>query len=223
MNNLDYLKYSTKEPAEFVVIWLHGLGASGDDFANFPKSLTWPANAKIRFLFPHAPFKPVSINMMQVMRAWYDIKSPNLSIEPDLVSIEQSCQQIEQMIDDCIKQGIKSENIIVAGFSQGGALTAYLALTTTKKLAGAIVLSGYLISSDKIKTALADKSMPKLKFFIGHGNFDSVVDYQLGKDLASTLENTNHLVSFNSYDQDHGVCPLELRDVADWILARFNI
>ncbi|EKD73965.1 MAG: carboxylesterase [uncultured bacterium] len=196
------------------VIWLHGLGADGNDFVPIVSELK--LNIPLRFVFPHAPLIPVTINNGYVMRAWYDIVSMNMNQHADQVGIDDSVKKLQQLIEREKQSGIPYERIILAGFSQGAVIALTTGLTFQKQLAGIIALSGYLPHSEQvIKTSNPlYKSTP---IFIGHGTEDPIVPYPLGEKTYQTLKNYNYTISWHSYTMPHSVCQEEIQDIAKWL------
>ena len=180
--SLDCHVIEPTNTAQWCVIWLHGLGADGYDFAPIVSELGLPAHHTIRFVFPHAPKRPVSINHGMIMRAWYDIAFDGLNRQIDLQGVTQSAAAIETLIDEQIQQGISSEQIIIAGFSQGGAITLTLATQTSRPLAGFMALSTYLPQVDNQPPVTnTNKNTPILMV---HGTADNVVPISLGRQAA---------------------------------------
>ena len=198
------------ETTRFSVIWLHGLGADGNDFVPVVEAMNLPDNAGIRFVFPHAPVQPVTINGGMEMRSWYDIKVPNLAAEPDYEGIQASVDSVNNIIDAEIKRGTAEDHIIIAGFSQGGLVA--LATGLHRKLRGIIALSCYLP-----KTLYPAKvSMP---VFIGHGSFDDVVPVAQGELLETILKDIGSTVTANYYPMAHSVSAEEILDIKEWLMA----
>lgn len=203
-------------PAKKTVIWLHGLGADGNDFVPIVPELKLPASLGVRFLFPHAPIMPVTINSGYQMRAWYDIVSLSLDQHIDQTSMTKSVRLIGQIIEQEINRGIAIENIMLAGFSQGAVIALMTALFYPKRLAGIIALSGYLpmMNEALAKTSPVNKSIP---IFMGHGTEDGVVPLNLGKAAYLTLQAAHYNVSWHSYPMAHAVCMEEIQDLSRWL------
>jgi len=196
------------------VIWLHGLGADGHDFEPVIPELNLPADAAIRFVFPHAPSIPVTINGGMVMPAWYDILDINIDHNTDLGGIMKSSGQITDLVRREIERGISSGRIILAGFSQGGVIAYQTALTCTEPLAGMLALSSYLASWKTIEPSPANNALPIL---ICHGLYDPVVPESLGKQAAALLEQMGYQPEYKTYPMQHQVCAEEIRDISEWI------
>ncbi|MDA1371060.1 MAG: carboxylesterase [Proteobacteria bacterium] len=196
------------------IIWLHGLGADGNDFAPVVPQLALPDSFGIRFVFPHAPSIPVSINNGYVMPAWYDIKQLDIDRHVDVEQLLQSAQWIHDLIGREIERGIASERIIVAGFSQGGAVAFEAALTYPGPLAGIMALSTYFATAGSIQINPIHNTIP---IMICHGTMDQVVPESLGLKSLATLQNLGFVPEYNSYPMEHAVCPQEIADIGTWI------
>ena len=196
------------------IIWLHGLGADGNDFAPIVPQIDLSFDFGVRFIFPHAPSIPVTINNGYVMPAWYDIKQMDVDRHVDIGQLQESASWVHNLIDREISRGIPSNKIIVAGFSQGGAVSFEAALTYSQPLAGIMALSTYFATSKTVKINMVNKSIPVL---ICHGALDPVVPESLGKKSLSTLESLGFDVQYHSYPIDHAVCPQEIEDIGQWI------
>ena len=201
------------------IIWLHGLGASGHDFEPLVPFLKINATLPIWYIFPHAPSIPVTINNNFVMPAWYDIYSLERGSEIDEDGIKNSSNRIANLIEDIEREGIPSDRIIIAGFSQGGVIAIETALTYPKRLAGLISLSSYFPTYKSIKPIEANSNVPIL---ICHGIKDPVVTEDMGEKTYQTLTQMGYKVEYNTYNTEHNVIPEELEDIGDWIEARFT-
>lgn len=212
---LAYLETNTGKTVNSSVIWLHGLGANGHDFHGMIPQLHLPTHMAIRFIFPHAPTRPVSINGGYAMPAWFDIFGLNETSKQDEVGIRKSQIQINDLIAQQIASGISSHRIILAGFSQGGALALYAALRYPQPLAGVIGLSTFLPLADSLE---AEKQHANLPIFLGHGQQDPVVPFYLGEMSRTILQNANYPISWHSYqDLAHSVSQEEINDVSAWL------
>ncbi|ALB02113.1 carboxylesterase [Francisella persica ATCC VR-331] len=222
------MNYELIEPlvqAKFCVIWLHGLGADGHDFIDvvnyFDVSLD-----EIRFVFPHADVIPVTINMGMQMRAWYDIKSldaNSLNRIVDVDGINTSIQKLNKLIVNQIEQGIPPENIILAGFSQGGVIATYTAITSQRKLGGVMALSTYLPAWDDFKEKITsvNKGLPIL---VCHGTDDQVLPEVLGHNLSDNLKSNGFANEYRHYiGMQHSVCMEEIKDISEFIAKTFKI
>ena len=201
------------------VIWLHGLGASGHDFEPVVPQLGLDADMAVRFIFPHAPNRPVTINGGMVMPAWYDILEMSLERKVDVNQIEESAQQIEDLIAREVERGVKPEHIVIAGFSQGGAVAYHVALGYPERLAGLMTLSTYLATNDNISYSDANKDMPIL---IEHGTHDPVVPAILGEQAKQLLSEKGYNVAYHTYPMAHQVCMPQIQNIGKWLNKVLN-
>jgi phospholipase/carboxylesterase len=202
------------------VIWLHGLGADGHDFEGIVPSLNLDDKPGIHFIFPNAPVQAVTINGGAKMRAWYDILEMSMEREVDVSGIYQSVAAIELLIREEITKGIPSENILLAGFSQGGVIALHTGLKYPQKLAGIVALSTYLPTLEqlKIERSPTNSAMP---IFMGHGILDSVVDVEIGKKAADGLIAMGYDIRWHDYVIEHSVCVEEVEHIANFINTVF--
>ena len=196
------------------VIWLHGLGASGHDFEPVVPQLGLDADMAVRFIFPHAPNRPVTVNGGMVMPAWYDILEMSLERKVDVNQIEESAQQIEDLMAREVERGVKPEHIVIAGFSQGGAVAYHVALGYPERLAGLMTLSTYLATNDNISYSTANKDMPIL---IEHGTHDPVVPAILGEQAKQLLSEKGYNVAYHTYPMAHQVCMPQIQNIGKWL------
>ena len=201
------------------VIWLHGLGASGHDFEPVVPQLGLDADMAVRFIFPHAPNRPVTINGGMVMPAWYDILEMSLERKVDVNQIEESAQQIQDLIAREVERGVKPEHIVIAGFSQGGAVAYHVALGYPERLAGLMTLSTYLATNDNISYSDANKDMPIL---IEHGTHDPVVPAILGEQAKQLLSEKGYNVTYHTYPMAHQVCMPQIQNIGKWLNKVLN-
>lgn len=208
------------EPAQ-AVIWLHGLGADGHDFEPIVPMLGLHRTAATRFVFPHAPVRPVTINGGMRMRAWYDIRGFELSRDQDEAGILASAAAVTALVQRENERGIPDERIVIAGFSQGGAIAVHAALRHPRRLAGLLALSTYLLFPQRLEPErhAANANLP---VFMGHGTQDPVVPVHLGKELAARLGELGHPVTWRRYPMPHAVSPEEISDIGDWLVRRFD-
>ena len=201
------------------VIWLHGLGADGHDFEPIVNELS--LEHTVRFVFPNAPHMPVSINNGMVMPAWYDIKADAIDQEQDEAGILKSQQSLLALIEREEQRGIGSDKIILAGFSQGGAIALHTAVRYSQPLAGVMGLSTYLPLADSLENEVhvANKTMP---FFIAHGVSDTIIPVQLASNTCVILNKHYEQVQFKTYPMEHSVCPEEIDDISGWINNCFS-
>lgn len=195
------------------IIWLHGLGADGNDFASIVPELRLPPSLPVRFIFPHAPAIPVTINNGYVMPAWYDIVEIDVKRRVDEVQLIKSAAAVHALIDREVERGVESRRIVVAGFSQGGAVIIHAALTCPRSLAGALVLSSYFPTADTIEVGSANTQLPVL---VCHGSYDPVVNESLGKLAEQNLKDLGHRTRYRSYPMEHTICLEEIRDISSW-------
>lgn len=213
---LEAVEMTTGPAPTAAIIWLHGLGADGHDFEPIVPHLAWPGAPAIRYVFPHAPIRPVTINGGMAMRAWYDIVNSSLGRDHDQQGITTSMGQAAALVDREIERGIAAERIVVAGFSQGGAIAVQVALRYPQQLAGLVALSTYLVLDDRLdgERSLANQGIP---VFTGHGTTDPVVPCHLGEQAAQRLRGLGHPVEFHDYPMPHSVCPEEITDLTAWL------
>lgn len=202
------------KPIERAVIWLHGLGASGHDFEPVVPQLGLDNDMAVRFIFPHAPQIPVTINGGMVMPAWYDILEMSLDRKIDVAQIEKSSKQIRDLIQREIERGVKPEHIVIAGFSQGGAVAYHVALSYPQRLAGLMTLSTYLATNDSLSYSDINKDLPIL---IEHGVQDPVVPVVLGQQAQQLLTDKGYNIEFNTYPMAHQVCMPQIQNIGKWL------
>ncbi|WP_182405531.1 alpha/beta hydrolase [Psychrobacter sp. GP33] len=196
------------------VIWLHGLGASGHDFEPVVPQLGLADDMAVRFIFPHAPERSVTINGGMVMPAWYDILEMSIERKVDVSQIETSAQQITDLINREIERGIKPEYIVIAGFSQGGAVAYHLALSYPQRLAGLMALSTYFATNETLDYSTSNKDMPIL---IEHGTYDPVVPVVLGEQAQQLLSAKGYPVEYRTYPMAHQVCMPQIQGIGMWL------
>ena len=204
------------------VIWMHGLGATGHDLATIPLQLGLPSNLAVRHIFPHAPSIPVTINQGLVMPAWYDIQSFGARSE-DESGIRQTSNCINQLITREVERGIESNKIVIAGFSQGGAMALFAGLRSSQALAGIMVLSAYLLLAEKLDGE-ANKANKQTPIFQAHGLSDSTVPIEFGMFARDELIRSGYSVEWHEYLMPHQICPEELNDIGLWVtkVLRFD-
>jgi len=213
---LDYVELMPGQAPIASIIWLHGLGADGHDFANIVPELNLAKEFAIRFIFPHAPVRPVTINAGYMMRAWYDITGFDLQSREDESGIRQSQQAIHELIEFEKKQGIPSERIILAGFSQGGAIALHTGLRYPEKLGGILALSTYLPLNASLPQE-ASAINKDISIFMAHGDQDNIVPLTYAQIAKQFLVNNGHQVEFHTYPMAHSVCAEEIVDIAMWL------
>jgi phospholipase/carboxylesterase len=214
MSELSYVEQTPREPANCAVIWLHGLGADGNDFVPIVPHLAQPEGINPRFIFPHATCIPVTINNGMQMPAWYDILEMSLDRKVDAEQLKRSADAAIALVEREIERGIPAERIVLAGFSQGGAVAYEAALSYGKQLAGIMALSTYLATKDSVKLNPAQADTPIL---IHHGAMDPVVPQQLGEQARDWLQARDYQVNFKSYPMQHQVSPEQINDIRNWL------
>jgi phospholipase/carboxylesterase len=216
----DGVEVETGPNPEWAVIWLHGLGADGHDFEPIVPELVeddWPA---LRFVFPHAPVRAVTINNGMQMRAWYDILGLEIAQRQDEAGVRESIRFVQALIERENARGVPGERIVIAGFSQGGAIALAAALRHPARLGGVVALSTYLpiAESTGAERSEVNRATP---VFMAHGSLDPVVGHALGLMSRGYLEQLGYQVEWHSYSMPHSVCAEEIEDLARWLGARF--
>lgn len=196
------------------VIWLHGLGADGHDFEPIVPELRLPESMKLRFVFPHSPSIPVTINGGVVMPAWYDILSLGSERSLNLEQLLASAQAVQDLIDREVARGIDTHRIVLAGFSQGGAVNYQAGLTYPKPLAGMLALSTYFPTADDVELAEANRNLPVAVF---HGRFDPMVLESLAQDAMVKLRAKGLEPVYKNYPMEHAVCAEEIADISAFL------
>jgi len=213
---LDAIEITTGDAPRLAVVWLHGLGADGHDFEPIVPELR--VNVPVRFVFPHAPVRPVTINGGMQMRAWYDILGFDRRAKEDAAGIQASAAAVTELIDREIERGLSSDRIVLAGFSQGGAIALHTALRSPKPLAGVLALSTYL----PLATTLASErsaANAAIPLFMAHGTDDPVLPFGLAETSRRALEALGYVVDWHAYRMAHSVCMEEVRAIGAWLSA----
>jgi len=216
----ECVEVTTGENPVGSVIWLHGLGADGHDFEPIVPELHLPAELPLRFVFPHAPVRPVTINGGMHMRAWYDIVTLDAEGRADAKGVHESTALLEGLIAREKKRGIDAEKIVIAGFSMGGAIAINTALHTKESLAGLMALSTYLPLPSEVADSAGERALP---VFMAHGTFDPMLPMQWGQASAEKLKETGFTVEWRDYPMAHAVCPEEIRDIRAWLLKTYGV
>ncbi|MGY8815450.1 MAG: alpha/beta hydrolase [Gammaproteobacteria bacterium] len=214
MPTLSTIEFQTAEKVDASIIWLHGLGANGHDFEPIVPQLRLPGTTAIRFIFPNAPSIPVTINGGMVMPAWYDITDASIERQIDHEQIMKSSQWINELIKQEIDRGVDSKRIIIAGFSQGGAVAYQVALTYPEPLAGLMALSTYFATSQTIKPSAENQNIPIL---VCHGTLDMVVPEILGRNAIDSLNSMGYKAQYHTYPMQHSVDFDEIENISNWI------
>ena len=210
---------SSPGPHSATVIWLHGLGADGHDFEPIVPELGLPRGHGIKFIFPHAPERPVTINGGMVMRAWYDVAAPDLTQREDEAGLQDSADHVRGFIAAELERGIPSRRIVLAGFSQGGAIALFAGLRFAEPLAGILALSSYLPVPSRLahEASTSNKDTPIL---MAHGLLDPIIPVHQGEISAGLLRQQTYAVEWKTYPMPHSVCPAEIHDIGQWVRQR---
>ena len=214
----ETIEVVTGEDPQHSVIWLHGLSADGNDFVPVVPQLDLSPGPAVRFIFPHAPVRPVTLNGGMPMRAWYDIRSLSSSRDTDEEGVLQARDMVHALIANEQARGVQTRNIILAGVSQGGAIATYVALRFHEPLAGLITLSSYLLFSSRL-AAEKHAANDKLPVFLAHGTTDPVVPFQAGQGIREALKPFDYPVTWRQYNMPHSVCNEEINDIGQWMRA----
>ena len=213
MTYLPCVEIEPKQQADSAVIWLHGLGADGHDFASLVPQLDFPKKISTRFIFPHAPSMPVTINGGYVMPAWYDILEMTIDRKVDVMQLEKSAAEVVKLIARDKERGVTSDRIVLAGFSQGGAVVYQAALSHPEPLGGLLVLSSYFATQETLQAHSANQQLPIL---IQHGTQDNVVPEALGRRAFQLLRERGYRVDYQKYPMAHTLCVPQLDDINRW-------
>jgi len=219
--NTDIVEILPTDEHQYSVIWLHGLGASGSDFESIVSFLNIDKQSHIHFIFPNAPIQSVTINNGMEMRSWYDIYDLSLERKVDVSGIYQSSDSIVKLIEQEIAKGIGSENILLAGFSQGGVIALHTGLRYPNQLAGILGLSTYLPTLEQLNNE-ASKANKTIPIMMAHGSSDPIVNINTAKKVFNTLKDSNYPISWAEYPMEHAVCQEEIDDITDFINRVFN-
>jgi len=218
IQNLETIVIETSQPIKQSVIWLHGLGADGHDFAPIVPELNM---TNTRFIFPHAPLKPITMNNGYEMRAWYDLFGLSMQHKQDEAGMREMQKNIEALIANEVAQGISESKIVLAGFSQGGAMALFTALRHPKRLAAVLALSTYVSLKEKLgeEANPANKDVPIL---MAHGSFDSVITLDTCLVSRNLLESLNYKLEWHEYPMAHSVCAEEIDDISRFLSKVFK-
>ena len=216
MSELDAIIIETQEPPDAAVIWLHGLGADGNDFVPIVEQLQLPSDYAIRFIFPNAPLRPITINQGYQMPGWYDISSLSIVEQEDEAGIRESSAILKQLCESQEASGIDAGRIVVAGFSQGGAIALHCGCRYPRPLAGIMALSTYLPLPDTLADEISETAA-ETAIFMAHGRQDDVVAYDHAKQSLAQLETNNLEVHWHEYDMGHAVCLEEIQHIRQWL------
>ena len=215
-DHLDAIEIETAPNPTAAVIWMHGLGADGHDFEPIVPELRLPASLPVRFVFPHAPLRPVTINQGHVMRAWYDIRALAGVRREDEAGVRQSARQIEALVERERRRGIAPGRLVLAGFSQGGAMALHVGLRHAERLAGVMALSCYLTLGDTLGTeaAAANRDVP---IFWAHGVHDPMIPLAMAEHGRAQVAALGYSIEWHQYAIPHSVSAEEIADVARWL------
>ena len=214
LQSSDIVEITTGDNPQGSVIWLHGLGADGHDFESIVPELRLSIDTPLRFVFPHAPIQPVTVNDGMAMRAWYDILSFDSEGRIDRAGVLKSSDILHDLIRREIERGIKEEMIVIAGFSQGGAIAINTALRTSYNIAGLIALSTYIALPDAADAAVSRRDLP---IFMAHGSFDPVLKIDWGLASADKIVGAGYRVDWHEYSMAHTICSQEIVDISSWL------
>ena len=216
---LDAIEIETAPNPAASIIWMHGLGADGGDFAPIVPELDLAGAGAVRFVFPHAPLRPVTINNGYVMRAWYDVAFGDLegrTRRVDEAGVRESQAAIEALIAREKARGIPARRIVLAGFSQGGAMALVAGLRHAERLAGVMALSTYLLLGDSL-AAEASPANADVPLFYAHGTHDPVIPFELARTSRERLAALGYAVEWHEYRMPHSVCPEEVAAIGGWL------
>jgi phospholipase/carboxylesterase len=211
--SLEAIEIETAPDPRASIIWLHGLGADGNDFAPLADELSLPV--AVRYIFPHAPMMPVSINNGYVMRAWYDISDAAIRRE-DEAGVRASQESVEVLLAREKSRGIGAGRIVLAGFSQGGAIALQAGLRHGERLAGIMALSTYVPLADKL-AAEANPANSDVPIFMAHGTADPMIAFSRAQAARDLLQLQGYAVEWHEYRMQHAVCPQEIADIGSWL------
>jgi len=216
---LPHITLDTAPNPQHSIIWLHGLGADGQDFVPIAEEMSLPV--AVRYIFPHAPKQPVTINASFIMRSWYDILATDMGSQQDAAGIKASQAEIEKLIAKERERGVLAENIYLAGFSQGGAVALHTGLRHAERLGGILALSTYLPIAELLE-AEASSTNKNIALFMAHGRSDPIVPYTLGKHSYELLIQQGYQIDWHEYAMPHSVCQDEVCDIEGWLSQRLK-
>jgi len=221
----ETVEIGDSENVDGSVIWLHGLGADGHDFEGIVPQLGLSPGLNLRFIFPHAPVRPVTLNGGMAMRAWYDIYSLDRDGAVDEAGIRQSAAMLNGLIEREHERGVAYSRIVLAGFSQGGAIASHCALRFPKSLAGLMMLSTYLPLHSSLQAEVVDSGTAQpedLRILMAHGTFDPMLPVQLGSGSRDAIRSLGYSVEWFEYPMQHAVCPEEIAEISRWLNECFH-
>ena len=218
---LECVEQAPAVPARSSVIWLHGLGADGHDFESIVPELGLSDELAVRFVFPHAPRRPVTINGGMVMRAWYDIRGFDIRRDEDIEGLRTSEAQVRALVEHEVSRGVSEERIVLAGFSQGGAIALQAGVRHPRRLAGIMALSTYLTLPEKLESE-ASPANTDCPVFMAHGTQDPVVPFEGGQQSRDALKAQGYEIEWREYPMPHAVCAEEIADISAWLNRVFS-
>ena len=218
MSLLPCVEVEPNKTANASIIWLHGFGADGHDFESLVPELRLPPELQVRFIFPHAPQRPITMYDKTILRAWYDFTNWEKETEVEVAGIYESAAQIEALIKRENARGIPSHKIIIAGFSQGGSMALHVGVRHKEKLAGIMALSTYLSCEHTLKTERTGCNQDT-SIFMAHGSQDNVVPFEDAQYARDELTKLNYIIEFHTYPMPHSLCPSEISDIREWLIA----
>jgi phospholipase/carboxylesterase len=213
---LETIEVDTAPAPRAAVIWMHGLGADGHDFEPLVPELALPATLPVRFVFPHAPLRPVTINRGMVMRAWYDVRDDGGERREDEPGVRASHELIAALVSREKARGLAAGRVVLAGFSQGGAMALHTGLRYPERLAGILALSCFLPLTDTLATE-ASPANREVPIFMAHGTHDPLIPLARARHARTVLEGLGYHVEWREYPMPHAVCAEEIADVARWL------
>ena len=213
---LECVEREPSTPARSSIIWLHGLGADGHDFEPIVPELGLAEDLAVRFIFPHAPERAVTINGGMVMRAWYDILGLDIRRDEDIEGLRTSETQVRALVEREVSRGVSEERIVLAGFSQGGAIALQAGVRHPRRLAGIMALSTYLTLPEQLESE-ASPANGDCPIFMAHGTHDPVVPYEGGQLSRQALEAQGYEIEWREYPMQHSVCAEEIADISSWL------
>lgn len=220
VTHLETVEIEPDQSADATIIWMHGLGADAYDFYSVPSQLGLPTRLNVRYVFPNAPRIPVTINMGLIMRAWYDVRGFDKRSE-DQQQIRSSARWIMELVARENERGVQANRVVLAGFSQGGAMALFTGLRYPEPLAGIMCLSGYLLLHENLAKEATNNNRD-VSIFQAHGSNDPIVPYALGRSSYDVLTKANYQIDWHEYPMAHQVCDKELQDVGTWLTNVFS-
>lgn len=221
MDLLPCVEVEPSNTANASIIWLHGFGADGHDFEPIVPELRLPPQLQVRFIFPHAPQRPITMYDKTILRAWYDFTNWEKETEVETAGIYESASQIEALIKRENARGIPSNKIVLAGFSQGGSMALHIGVRYPEKLAGIMALSTYL-STEHTLQAERTAANQDTSIFMAHGTQDNVVPFADAQYARDELIKLNYKIEFHTYPMPHSVCPPEMLDIRQWLIKNLT-